>query len=159
MVWWLTSIVLSIFVTVPLLPWSVELHLSTTNGMFLRLRFFSRVTVFTVRRGLGQGGKSGMERQPGRVKRALQYATVDTYMVLVRYFRGMIGNTHLEISGEFGLGDPAATGMVYGLACGLCGAGGIRPDRNYKGGANPWILNRTLTQFFPTWKTCLKLRQ
>jgi len=41
----------------------------------------------------------------------------------------MIGNTHLEISGEFGLGDSAATGMVYGLLSGLCGAGGIRKPR------------------------------
>ncbi len=51
-----------------------------------------------------------------------------TYMVLARYIGGMINSTEssLEISGEIGLGDPAMTGMAYGLVCGLYGARRIK---------------------------------
>ncbi|MBU7005679.1 DUF2953 domain-containing protein [Phosphitispora fastidiosa] len=64
---------------------------------------------------------------PGRLSAAVGALTPDTFIVLLRYFRGMIGDTdsRLEISGELGLGDPAATGIVCGMAYGLCGARGV----------------------------------
>ena len=53
--------------------------------------------------------------------------TTDSFIVLTRYFWGMIGGTksQLEISGEIGLGDPAATGIACGMAYGLYGAPGV----------------------------------
>ena len=64
---------------------------------------------------------------PRRLSAAVGALTPDTFIVLMRYFRGMIGDTdsRLEISGELGLGDPAATGIVCGMACALCGARGV----------------------------------
>jgi len=64
---------------------------------------------------------------PRRLSAAVGALTPDTFIVLLRYFRGMIGDTdsRLEISGELGLGDPAATGIICGMAYGLCGARGV----------------------------------
>ncbi len=64
---------------------------------------------------------------PRRLRAAAVALTPDTIIVLMQYFRGMIGDTdsQLEISGEIGLGDPAATGIVCGMAYGLWGARGV----------------------------------
>ena len=66
-------------------------------------------------------------KEPRRLSAVVGALTPDTFIVLLRYFRGMIGDTdsRLEISGELGLGDPAATGIICGMAYALCGARGV----------------------------------
>ncbi len=91
------------------------------------------------RNGKPRAGKAkpGPGWLPDRLAAVLRSVTVDTLTVLTRYFLDTlrITRTRLEISGQLGLGDPVATGLVYGLACGLAGAGAVkitdlRPDFN-----------------------------
>ncbi|MHB9095002.1 MAG: DUF2953 domain-containing protein [Eubacteriales bacterium] len=65
-----------------------------------------------------------LARWADRLSNAVKAVTVDSCLVLAGYLRGIIKSTEtrLEISGEIGLGDPAFTGIVYGMVYGLLGA-------------------------------------
>ncbi|PKM80613.1 MAG: hypothetical protein CVU89_12820 [Firmicutes bacterium HGW-Firmicutes-14] len=157
MEWWLAGLIfLALAATAAILPWSIIVVFSSGEGFNFRLRYLKKIPVLTVRadslkkvrvRLMGFicfEVKAGKKRKkapkgpespegkkqlmPGRVSAALQAVTLDTIIQMIRYFRGIIGDTktQMEISGEIGLGDPACTGMAYGFAHAFLGAMGIR---------------------------------
>ena len=118
-------------------PWTLESHASTKQGIYAELKFLRKVRVLVIRKYLMQSSRIDFfgfkytlpTGKPGTSYGSLtnwgrfvwEKASIDTFLVLVGYFRGMIKITkpRLEISGEIGLGDPAVTGLVYGLVNGF----------------------------------------
>lgn len=150
MVWWLVAILAGLgAVAVGLLPWNIGVCLSTVDGISLETKLLGKVKVFTFRkgftkearlsllgfkfnlRGKGENAKADeirADRGTPRLRAVLENLTIDGICVLARYFRDITGNTktQLEITGELGLDDPAATGMACGLAWCLFGACGMK---------------------------------
>lgn len=161
--WSAGLVVITLLVLVLVFPWKSEFRLCTGGQISFKIKFMNRLQVLAFRidspgqvritlmgcgfnlkvrqkskdkgKGTGYPKKAGDGFLPFRARAALRAATTGTAVELVRYFRGMIGDakTRLEISGDIGLGDPAATGMVFGMVYGLAGACGcgkvnLRPD-------------------------------
>lgn len=131
MTWWGAVILIGTAILMGLLlPWRVQVHLST-SGLVLQLMLIGKIKVLAYHRKLGNQSTIGADRFSAELSKMAQLVTIDSFFVFARYLRGMIVSTkaNLEISGEIGLGDPALTGAIYGFAYSLSGAcGGIKID-------------------------------
>ncbi|MBE3519343.1 MAG: DUF2953 domain-containing protein [Firmicutes bacterium] len=76
----------------------------------------------------GRVSESPSGRRPGGFSQILESIGKDEFRAeLIRAIKALYRAFHLEVRGEadFGLGDPGATGMVYGIAQGVMGSLGI----------------------------------
>ncbi|WP_418790611.1 DUF2953 domain-containing protein [Phosphitispora sp. TUW77] len=146
--------VILLAVVTAILPWSAFVTASSSGEAGFCLKLLKRIPVLNIRTSLAGQTEIGLAgfwfrlkkkenkkengdilqqdtdlkvSLPLRLKAALGALTPDTIIVLLRYFRGMIGDADscLEISGELGFSDPAATGIVCGMAYGLGGVLGV----------------------------------
>lgn len=141
MMWYLIgALTLILFAALVLVPWRADLLLSAEQGFLFKLKLGTVIPVINGQKSWGQlvhvrimGLKMSAGTSPSglsgtRWSTVFRVVDIDTVKKITRYFHALAGHTKmkLEISGEFGLGDPALTGVAYGMACSLIGSWGIR---------------------------------
>ena len=139
MIWYLIgAVTLILFVALVLVPWRADVRLSADQGFMLKLKLGTVIPVIVRQKTWGQLAQVRSKKMPSRTlpsgltgnrwSTVFRVADIDTVKKITRYFHALAGHTKmkLEISGEFGLGDPALTGVAYGMACSLIGSWGIR---------------------------------